>query len=127
MKLKVAAKVLLFCRGKVLIVADAEGKWDFPGGGIAADEKLHDALRREVREELGLEDIVIDQVIHVDEWFIPKRELHVVAVFYKAEIDEAPMFVLSHEHSETAWIDPNDVTQYDVTGDTVRALEALKV
>lgn len=127
MKLKVAAKVLLFCRGKVLIVADPEGKWDFPGGGIENDENLHGALRREIKEELGLDEITIGPVVHVDEWFIPKRELHVVAIFYRAEINEAPMFVLSPEHSETAWIDPKDVTRYDVTDDTVRALEALKV
>jgi 8-oxo-dGTP pyrophosphatase MutT (NUDIX family) len=126
MKLKVAAKVALFCQGKVLIVSDPEGKWDFPGGGIEGDEKLETALHRELQEELGLTEVTLDRVVHADEWFIPKKDLHVIAVFYQAEIDKAPMFVLSPEHARAEWINPEDLSQYDATDDTVRALEALQ-
>lgn len=125
MKLKVAAKALLFHEGKVLIVADPKNKWDFPGGGIEGDERLEEGLRRELQEELGLTDIQVGRVVHADEWFIPKKDLHVVAVFYLAELGEKPMFTLSSEHSETSWIDLKDIGKYDVTEDTIRALEAL--
>lgn len=127
MKLKVAAKGIFVSEGKVLIMSD-HGKWDFPGGGIEGDERLHDALKRELLEETGLDDFTIGDLVHVDEWFIPSRDLHVVGVFYQCSIVGQPMpKQLSEEHTEFAWITPEDLKNYDVTPDTTRALEAAKL
>jgi ADP-ribose pyrophosphatase YjhB (NUDIX family) len=46
-----AGRVLLACRG----VEPARGKWDIPGGFLEEDEDPLDGLRRELREETGLE------------------------------------------------------------------------
>jgi len=124
MKLKVAAKAVIVSDGKVLIVSD-NGKWDFPGGGIEGDERLHDALERELLEETGITDFAIGKVIHADEWFIEKLDLHVVAVFYLCEAEGQPVpKQLSDEHTDFAWISPEELKDYDVTPDTSRALEA---
>jgi len=125
MKLKVSAKGIFLSDGKVLIMSD-NGKWDLPGGGIEGDERVQDALRRELLEETGLTDFSIGEVVHVDEWFIEKLDLHVVAIFYRCEISGQPQpKQLSDEHTEFAWIVPADLKNYDVTPDTTRALEAL--
>ncbi len=51
--------------GRVLISKRKEGKhlagmWEFPGGKVEALEDPREALRRELREELGIETIVGD-------------------------------------------------------------------
>ncbi|MCA1823195.1 MAG: (deoxy)nucleoside triphosphate pyrophosphohydrolase [Frankia sp.] len=38
------------------------GQWEFPGGKVERDEDEQDALRRECREELGLDVVVGDRI-----------------------------------------------------------------
>lgn len=56
----VAVGVLIREDGKMLLSSRPEGKpyagyWEFPGGKIEAGETVHEALARELGEELGLE------------------------------------------------------------------------
>ena len=58
----VVAAALFDRTGRVLIAQRPAGKalagrWEFPGGKVAAGESERDALRRELREELGVEVI----------------------------------------------------------------------
>lgn len=56
----VAAVALVDADGRVLLNQRPEGKhlagmWEFPGGKVEENETPEDALRREIREELGIE------------------------------------------------------------------------
>jgi 8-oxo-dGTP diphosphatase len=54
--------VILVKRGK----EPSLGKWSIPGGLVELGETLHDAVRREVREEVGLDVEVGDLVAALD-------------------------------------------------------------
>src|SRR3546814_16391322 len=58
--IEVAAGCLVDADGRVLIAQRpvgkiAAGQWEFPGGKIETGESAHDALVRELREEIGIE------------------------------------------------------------------------
>ena len=60
MKTVIVAAALLAGRGKILLTQRSEGDeqgllWEFPGGKVEGGEEPRQALRRELREELGVE------------------------------------------------------------------------
>lgn len=55
----VAVGVLIDAQGQFLLTTRPPGKayagyWEFPGGKVEAGETIHDALKRELQEELGI-------------------------------------------------------------------------
>jgi ADP-ribose pyrophosphatase YjhB (NUDIX family) len=88
-------------------------KWDIPGGRIDAGEELLDALKREVKEETGLDVTSVSGIFHVqDILFNPK--LHVVRVTYA--VHASGDVRLSEEHVDHRWapkdelpLDPTDI------------------
>lgn len=118
LKLFVATKALIERDGKILVVRESSaykdgtnaGKYDVIGGRITPGERLEDALRREVKEETGL-DIEIGAPFFADE-SIPRpvvrgEEWQVVKIYFpcKPASDEV---ALSEDHNEFLWIDPKE-------------------
>lgn len=70
----------------LLITTRSTGKYYFPGGGIECGERIIEALKREVREETGLE-IDVTHLLHVEEHFFyhdPTEEAwHSLLFFYR--------------------------------------------
>lgn len=67
--IRVAARALIIEEGRLLVMtmADAKGQWCVtPGGGIHRGETLGQGLRREVREEVGIE-VTPDDIVYVRE------------------------------------------------------------
>jgi 8-oxo-dGTP diphosphatase len=65
--INVAVGILMKANGDVLLGQRPEGKpysgyWEFPGGKVESGESIFDALRREMREELGI------QIVSAEPW-----------------------------------------------------------
>lgn len=51
---RVSIKGIEFRGNTILLIRDNTHEWELPGGGVEHGEKIHDCLRREVREEIGV-------------------------------------------------------------------------
>jgi 8-oxo-dGTP pyrophosphatase MutT (NUDIX family) len=49
---------------RVLLVQENTGRWDLPGGRMEHGEDFHSTLRRECREEMGIDCRILDKHPH---------------------------------------------------------------
>lgn len=75
-------------------------RWDLPGGGLEPGETLLAGLAREVKEEVGLQDFQVKQLLTVVEGFYPKSEdelAHTLNIVYHCFTDPKPLTFSSQD------------------------------
>lgn len=97
------------------------GLWEFPGGKVEPGEAPQDALRREIREELGIE-VQVGAPLGVGEAMAGARRI--VLSVYAAEWVSGELQLL--EHDEVRWCGVEDVDGLAWAEADVPVLPALK-
>jgi 8-oxo-dGTP diphosphatase len=96
-------KVLLCRRAKTKKFLP--GVYELPGGHVDYGEELHDGLRRELREELGVE-IGIGDVAGVFTYMNHVKKCQSIEVVYFASLlsSESDIALHPEDHSEYVWV-----------------------
>jgi 8-oxo-dGTP diphosphatase len=100
--------------GKVLIARRKkgdrfEGKWEFPGGKIEAGESPKECLRRELREELGVEVEAGEFLCSVS---FETSGLSIELMAFRTSLLAGE--VRCHDHDEIRWIEPEQLGDFDL-------------
>jgi 8-oxo-dGTP pyrophosphatase MutT (NUDIX family) len=87
-----------------------ERHWDFPGGRIDVGEDPHEALKREVHEETGIQDISEPQfyTAAISKHTVKIKDESIVGLVlfvYKLTVPTDSKIVLSEEHAAYEWVD----------------------
>ncbi len=107
--------------GKILLARRRDiGWWNLPGGGMEAGETVDDALRREIREEVGLE-IHIDYLVGV---YSKPQKHEVVLTFFCHPASGTPG--PSDEVSEVGWFTPDALPEPLLPKHRQRLQDALR-
>ena len=119
---------LIFEDRNLLIVERAheplKGYWSIPGGIVETGEKLEDAVRREVREETGL-DVEPLSIFEVFERVVPdaqgKTEYHYVLIDYLCRATGGKLEAAS-DVSRVAWVAEQNLSDYRLTDGTLAVI-----
>ena len=101
-----------------------KGLWSVPGGRVEAGEFLADALRREVREETGLE-VEVGELAGILE--VPGDELHYVILDYHAVISGDAEPKASGDAGDARWVPLAQVAHMECTPRFIETMTAWKV
>jgi mutator protein MutT len=120
---------LIFRRNAILLVERGteplKGQWSLPGGGVETGEILESAIRREVREETGLE-IQPQGVFEIFERILldenDRPEYHYVLVDYLCKVKGGTLAAGS-DVSRVEWVPRRDLSQYTLTEGTLAVIE----
>lgn len=112
-KFHIGVKAIIVKRGKALVLKDTNRYvgYDLPGGKIDQGESIGEALKRELKEELGLRNYKIVKLIGVYERTdYKKRNTSLMLIFFevKAKIQKIK---LSFEHTDYKWISAKELSE----------------
>lgn len=108
----VGIKAVIVNNGKALVVSDPRFKgYDLPGGKIDEGESIEEALKRELREELGIESFEMGEILYaLERYGYHVANTSIMLIFYKATANTNKI-MLNDEHSEFRWIDKSELKQ----------------
>ncbi len=105
-------QVLLLKANPAELRGNASAHWDIPGGRIKNGENPEQTLRKEVKEELGIDDIEVLKLFDasISNLKIPleNETVGLVLFTYLCKLEGAREFTLSSEHTEFKWADTEE-------------------
>ena len=110
-------------------------QWGLPGGGVEPGERIDEALKRDVMEELGVVITVLRPLFFKDglhEKTFPdgeKRLVYMVFLLYECRVDSNQPIRLNAEFSQYSWVQRDRLGDYDLnsaTRDTFSALGLIR-
>jgi 8-oxo-dGTP diphosphatase len=131
-RLFVATKAFIVKDGRVLVVRESSqyedganaSKFDIVGGRVEPGQRFDESLKREVKEETGL-DVKIGKPFFVNEWrpVVKGEEWQIVGIFFEC-VPDSVNIKLGEDHDAFEWIDPKEYKKYPIIDNLKPVFEA---
>ncbi len=126
----ISLKALIIDEDRLLILRiTGDLAWELPGGLLEMDENLANGLKREVREETGLE-ITVGRLVNAWDNYVSNfnvkdgRKLDVRVILLAFECSSQTTAVsLSHEHDGYLWVNLHELPTINFAANTAAVIQ----
>jgi 8-oxo-dGTP pyrophosphatase MutT (NUDIX family) len=135
MNTRVVASAIIELNGKILLGKKGTGvgpypdAWHFPGGGIKLEEEsVEDAVRREVKEETGL-DLARVEKVGFEEDFKPNKHgemTHYLFIIFKVRPTSVD-FTPGDDLVELKWFPKEELSGLNMPEPSKKALKSINL
>ncbi len=98
------------------------GFWEFPGGKIEANETVEECIRREIKEELGVEVAVRERLLTINHDYV--KFTVTLFVHHCQYLSGEPQTI---ECDEVRWVKVEDIDQYTFPEANTKIVDTLKM
>lgn len=125
--MKIVTSGIICFNGKFLIAQRIRTKkpallWEFPGGKVEPGETLPACLKREIKEELGL-DIEVGDYLMSSPYNYEFGSFQLEVFFAKAATDKIGKL---DSHEDYHWIETSELDNYEFSAADIPVVEKLK-
>ncbi|MFZ3057889.1 MAG: NUDIX domain-containing protein [Minisyncoccales bacterium] len=100
-KFPVSIKGIIKNKNCFLLLKNDRQEWEFPGGKLELNELVEKCLKREIKEETGL-NIIVDKFVNAWVYHIYKNVDVLILTFY-CKLKKYRIPIISSEHKEAKW------------------------
>lgn len=103
---------------EILVLERTRSKdWSLPGGRIHKDEDWYDSFVRELKEEIG---VAVESVKPFEAHILTDPYQIKYCVYFEVQVKDVTNLKVSEEHSNTKWIDKNNVDEIHFEDEKVK-------
>ncbi len=122
---KVAVGILIQ-DGRLLVCQRKRGyryqlKWEFPGGKVETGESIHQTLSRDLREELGITNIQLQQFSTITSSY-PDDSRFSVTFCHVSSFDGTPT---NNAFETIRWVTPSELRGFDILEGNRQFIDSL--
>jgi len=111
---QISIKGLCFdAQNHLMMIKEEDGTWEIPGGRLEAGEEILSTLKREIKEEMGLECEIVDQKPFCIYSTFDQDTLPRLMIFYKIRLNNLD-FTPSDECTEIKFCTKDEITQLNL-------------
>lgn len=127
-KQRLTTKAIILRDNKLLLLCEANGKWELPGGKPDFGEHMEDAIRRELQEELNISECKISGLVGQFDFVSHcpniQTDYQFVVLVFAVDIGKAEI-KLSHEHVKYDWAAKEEIASLEMKSEYKNFLEQV--